>query len=165
MEDVRQSFAKIRLGENNPNWKGFQLCSVEGCGRKKLSKGYCSAHAQRWRKHGDVQAHIPITKAHFGKDNNKWKGGQTVDGHGRILVRAKDHPFANAWGYVYRYRVVVERSLGRFLESHEIVHHKDGNTNNDDINNLEVMSQSKHMTIHFEDLQIGKKRRALGNCI
>lgn len=28
-------------------------CSISGCGRKLLAKGYCSRHYTQWRKHGD----------------------------------------------------------------------------------------------------------------
>lgn len=30
-----------------------RTCSVDGCGRKHLSLGYCSTHYQRLRRHGD----------------------------------------------------------------------------------------------------------------
>jgi hypothetical protein len=35
-------------------------CSVDGCDRKVLSRGYCNAHYIRWRTTGDVQAHTPL---------------------------------------------------------------------------------------------------------
>ena len=41
-------------------------------------------------------------------------------------------------------RLVMEAYLGRPLESGEVVHHKDGNTLNDDIENLQVMTRSEH---------------------
>lgn len=30
-----------------------RLCSVEGCGKKHLAKGYCVKHYRRWTDHGD----------------------------------------------------------------------------------------------------------------
>ncbi|WP_242217952.1 HNH endonuclease [Shinella zoogloeoides] len=35
----------------------FRLCSITGCGKHHYARGYCSAHWQMWRKHGD-----PLTK-------------------------------------------------------------------------------------------------------
>lgn len=31
-------------------------CSVDGCGKKVLARGWCSPHYQRWHKWGDVNA-------------------------------------------------------------------------------------------------------------
>lgn len=29
------------------------LCSIEGCGKPRLARGWCGAHYQRWERHGD----------------------------------------------------------------------------------------------------------------
>ena len=58
------------------------------------------------------------------------------------------------WGYLrvsdgrYLHRIVMERHLGRPLESHEHVHHLDGNVLNNAIENLAVMSNSEHRREH-----------------
>lgn len=31
----------------------YRLCSIEGCGREKWARGWCSKHYQQWRKKGD----------------------------------------------------------------------------------------------------------------
>lgn len=77
---------------------------------------------------------------------------------GRPAVLVGDHPAANNRGYVLRSRYVMERELGRYLNSDEHVHHKDGNPENDDIDNLEVVGRSEHMEIHWRD---GTFRRKL----
>ena len=42
----------------------MRRCSVEDCDRTVLARGWCKTHYQRWTKHGDPQAHIPLpTKA------------------------------------------------------------------------------------------------------
>ncbi len=128
-----------------------KICAVHDCGRKHLAKGYCAAHYQRVHN-GNLNPSRPVTKSKFGSENGRWKGGQTHDGHGRVMILKPDHPNANAWGYVYRYRLIVERQLGRFLQPWEIIHHKDGDCSNDHIENLEVMTQSEHARIHVPDM-------------
>lgn len=60
----------------------------------------------------------------------------------------EDHPNATKKGYVLEHRVVMENYLGRLLTNDEVVHHKDGNKRNNDINNLELMSNSNHTKFH-----------------
>lgn len=51
------------------------------------------------------------------------------------------------------HRYIMEKYLGRKLNRNEVVHHKDGNKLNNDINNLELMSLSEHSKRH----QIGRR--------
>lgn len=37
-----------------------RTCTVDGCERPVTARGWCAAHYSRIRKHGDVQAHIPV---------------------------------------------------------------------------------------------------------
>ncbi|MEU3020074.1 MucR family transcriptional regulator [Nocardiopsis sp. NPDC007018] len=37
-----------------------RVCEVPGCGRKHVSRGWCGTHLERYRRHGDVQADIPV---------------------------------------------------------------------------------------------------------
>ena len=46
------------------------------------------------------------------------------------------------------HRIIMEKFLGRKLNRFEVVHHKDGDKSNNIINNLELMSLSKHSKIH-----------------
>lgn len=31
-------------------------CSIDGCATRAVSRGWCSAHYERWRRHGDPEA-------------------------------------------------------------------------------------------------------------
>lgn len=45
-------------------------------------------------------------------------------------------------------RKIVEKSLGRKLNNHEHVHHKDGDFTNNSIDNLEVLDAKTHAHLH-----------------
>jgi len=59
-----------------------------------------------------------------------------------------ESPMADNRGRVLEHRYVMGKSLGRDLEKTEIVHHKDGNRRNNVINNLELMNNGSHTTLH-----------------
>jgi hypothetical protein len=88
-----------------------------------------------------------------GKRNPSWNGGQTIDKHGYILVRAPEgHPGANSNGYIRLHRLVMEQKLGRYLVPTEVVHHLDGNKRNNDPGNLEVFeSNGEHLKVEWSD--------------
>lgn len=45
-------------------------------------------------------------------------------------------------------RILMEEKLGRPLEPYEQVHHKDGNTLNNDLSNLEILPIGEHQALH-----------------
>lgn len=162
VSERRKATTGFMLDCCTPGRRGFQIgatvkviikCSVSGCDRRSDSKGLCASHYQRLRNFGNVMPDKPFTKSRFGSENPHWKGGQTHDGDGRIYLYRPEHPNANAWGYVYRYRLVAEEHLGRFLTSSEIVHHRNGIESDDRWENLIVTTQSKHINIDRHKLQ------------
>jgi hypothetical protein len=106
-----------------------------------------------------------------GIHNPSWNGGKTIDKSGYVLIRQLDHPFSNNAGYVREHRLVMEKYLKRFLLPTEVVHHKDGNTENNNIDNLELFTKnSDHLKIEltgkcpkWSDQGIEKMRQSLLN--
>jgi hypothetical protein len=86
-----------------------------------------------------------------GERSPYYKGGWTIDGHGYRLVRYKGHPNANKKGWIKEHRLVMSQFLGRPLESWEHIHHIDGNKLNNDISNLQLVTDSHHGTISNEN--------------
>jgi len=80
--------------------------------------------------------------------NPRWKGGIARRSDGSILQLRPGHPYANAAGYVYLHRIIVEESLGRHLTGEEVVHHLNGDKEDNRLENLMVLSQAQHMRLH-----------------
>ena len=77
-----------------------------------------------------------------------WKGGVKRD-RTRVLWHMPWHHLADAKGYVYRYQIAAELALSRPLLRGEVVHHIDGDDQNDHPDNLQVLpGQSEHCRVH-----------------
>lgn len=88
-----------------------------------------------------------------GSRNPAWKGGRQVDSDGYILIHQPDHPHANVAGCVREHRLVMEQIVGRYLLSTEVVHHKDGDKQNNAPSNLELYSKNSD---HLRDELTGR---------
>lgn len=64
------------------------------------------------------------------------------------------------WSYLHRF--LMECELARKLTKEEIVHHKDRDTLNNDLNNLEVMTRKEHNILHFTGVKHNKQTTAKG---
>lgn len=47
------------------------------------------------------------------------------------------------------HRWIMEQVLGRKLRFNEVVHHKDGDKSNNNLDNLEILSRSEHSAMHM----------------
>lgn len=84
----------------------------------------------------------------FGPSNPFWRGGRTITEHGYVLVKFLGHPCADVRGYVYEHRLVAAKKIGRPLSHKESVHHIDGNKQNNDPANLDVVTRKQHAFLH-----------------
>ncbi len=84
-----------------------------------------------------------------GKDHPNWKGGKYEVKNGYVFIKAEDHPFRDAAGYVPQHRLVMEKHLRRFLKTQERVHHINGIKNDNRIENLLLFkSEGEHSRHH-----------------
>lgn len=109
---------------------GFSVTEIAAIlGRSpKLVWKVCKKHRFQMRRIGPP----------CGAKNKSWRGGRIRDKSGYVLVHVPDHPNANSSGYVREHRLVAEKVIGRLLASTEVVHHKDGNRENNAPSNLVV---------------------------
>ncbi len=76
-----------------------------------------------------------------------YRGGYTCKAPGGYVREYNPfHPKGSRRGLVLQHRLVMERSIGRLLNSQEVVHHKNGNRSDNLLDNLELLSsQAAHM--------------------
>lgn len=98
-----------------------------------------------WDKGVEHQVEI-ATKPEEKRGAHNWKGFMISGGY--VLRKVNNHPFTNSRGYYTEHRLLIEENIGRFLKKDEVVHHKDGNRKNNNLDNLEVLiNQSTHASI------------------
>src|SRR4030042_2489592 len=88
-------------------------------------------------------------KPRLGSLAPNWNGGRRISGAGYVYIYKPEHPFADKRGTVFEHRLVMEEYLGRYLNCEEVGHHKDGNKENNAIENLEVLTKGEHLALHF----------------
>ncbi len=97
------------------------------------------------------------TKKRMGSDAANWKGGIRRAGvKGRyISIYSPEHPFSTQEGYVMEHRLVVEKSIGRHLNPEEVVHHLNGISDDNRLENLELLpSRKAHTKAHFDAVKL-----------
>lgn len=120
-----------------PEYKGTRRgprCSVDGCGRPLFQTGVCTMHYHRQRRGEPPE----------GLNKHGLPHGFIRNAAGYILVKLPGHPCAMANGYAQVHRVVVSNYLNRPLESGEVVHHRNGNREDNRLQNLQLMSVSEN---------------------
>lgn len=82
-----------------------------------------------------------------------WIRGIAKSGQGYLMVWIPNHPMATVNGYVLQHRHAMELHIGRYLTAEEVVHHRNGNREDNRIENLQLFANNpEHMsaTTRFE---------------
>ncbi len=88
-----------------------------------------------------------MSRAKKGTRNN-YRGGRRMH-NGYVEIYSPTHPHRNANKCVAEHRLVMEKHLGRYLLSDEVVHHKNEIKTDNRIENLELFaSHSEHAKNH-----------------
>jgi hypothetical protein len=140
-----------RRGARSVTVVGFCEC---GCGqetpiatRTDRVKGHVKGVPMRFVRFHKTFATHPLR----GSDNNRFNGGLCFSA-GRWMIVHRDGK-----AHTHYYRAVMEAHLGRELQSGEIVHHVNGDSSDDRIENLELTNRSEHMKMHRADLTDGRR--------
>lgn len=86
-----------------------------------------------------------------GADCRAWKGGRTVQSNGYVTIYKPEHPRAGKDTHVFEHIVVAETKIGRRLKPSERVHHINHVKSDNRPENLEVLSDFQHRSIHMKE--------------
>lgn len=125
--------SKIKAGRG-------KYCSRECCKHNLIQKGQNLSPETQYKK-----GHTPWHAKGWRYTQSRPNGSRYKE------IHKPDHPNCTKAGYVREHRLVMEEHLGRLLKPNEVVHHKNHNTLDNHIDNLEVMDKVDHDRLHVKD--------------
>lgn len=107
---------------------------------------------------------VSCANARPGNKNHQWKGGKVRRGNDGKYIAIWDntHPYKDCDNYVLEHRLVMERHLGRILLPTEVVHHINGITHDNRIENLMLFSNH---SLHAKYENESKKKDSRGRFV
>jgi len=157
---------KIVIGNASKIWRS---------GRKKVYKVTFEWFSKNQYKKKKMNGSIKVTEDHpfmlrhklhnrYNNKHRKYKNGDYLTIKDGLSVGDSLMPFScygeeyktlslNNGDYVHEHRFLAENKIGRKLKTSEAVHHKNGNTLDNSLNNLIILKRGEHSKKHFE----GKK--------
>lgn len=84
-----------------------------------------------------------------GSRNGSWSGGTVISSHGYKKVHVGEaHPLADPNGYAYEHLLVWIAAGNPKPEPGQVIHHVNGDTQDNRLTNLTLMDNSVHLTQH-----------------
>jgi hypothetical protein len=112
-------------------------CNIYGCNNSHRARGFCNTHYKQ--EYAKILASSDIRRDGYQRSN------------GYVYSFFPSHPNASGQGYVPEHHLVMEEIIGRPLEKHENVHHKNGNRADNRPENLELWSTYQPKGQRIED--------------
>ena len=118
-------------------------CGIQGCQAASHSHGLCRTHASRRTTLSDPLPDIPIGEMPRRQGPTGKAKGWTTAGYRYVPVDPAERHLTGGAAYAAEHRLTMARHLGRALEKDENVHHRDGDRQNNTLENLELWSTAQ----------------------
>ena len=148
---VQYNTGKTHFPKTNPPWN-------KGLTKESDPRVYVASNKQKGKRFGTIK---PIDYSEKRRVINP-PLGRKRNNRGYIMIYEPEWPSAshlNSWrGYVFEHRYVMEKHLGRSLDSKEVIHHLDGDKEHNHLVNLFLCKDAKeHEEIHKKEQRFTEK--------
>lgn len=155
-----EEVARIAARIEEDHWENGktlrQICREIGIGWPKMQWYLKRYNISRRRR---IESIVHATGGH----GYNWKGGKFLYRHRKtngdpgkpyVMLLKPDHPNANKSGRIYEHRYVMAEHIGRPIKVDEVVHHVNGDTLDNRIENLEVRHRGTPEDYHHGYLTV-----------